>query len=153
ILRQHPQIQMAAVKETHFFDDEQRDWESPDYSGLHAHFLAGDNRLRGEATPITMYWRPAVRRLHRYSSEIRIILILRDPVTRAFSNWRQERAEGRETLPFSEAIRSGRARLFDQGTAEGLHRYYSYVERGWYGEQLKYLFAHFPKHQIHCEIH
>ena len=30
IFRRHPQIQMASVKETHFFDDEERNWKSPD---------------------------------------------------------------------------------------------------------------------------
>jgi hypothetical protein len=153
IFRQHPQVQMASVKETHFFDDEEKNWESPDYSELDKHFHANDDRLRGEGTPITMYWRPALRRLRGYNLTVRMVLILRDPVARAFSNWRHEFAHGRETMPFSEAIRGGRLRVRDQGTAEGLHRYFAYVERGFYGEQLSYLTGHFPRENIHCEVH
>jgi hypothetical protein len=152
IFREHPQIQMASVKETHFFDDERRDWRSPDYSLLDAYFARSDDRLRGEATPITMYWRPAVRRLHEYNPDIRIIVMLRDPVTRAYSNWRMEQLVGRETLSFSVAIRDGRYRVQRQGTAEGQHRFVSYIERGRYGEQLEYLISYFPKRNVHCEI-
>ena len=51
ILRRHPQLQMAAVKETHFFDDEQRDWDRPDYGALHANFPIEDDRLRRRSDP------------------------------------------------------------------------------------------------------
>jgi hypothetical protein len=152
IFREHPQIQMASVKETHFFDDEHLDWRSPDYGALDAYFARSDDRLRGEATPVTMYWRPAVRRLHEYNPEIRIIVILRDPVTRAYSNWRMEQVVGRETLSFSQAIREGRYRVQRQGTTEGLHRFVAYIERSQYGEQLDYLTSYFPKRNVHCEI-
>ena len=37
-LRHHPSVQMASVKEIHFFDDEQIDWSNPDYTRLHAQF-------------------------------------------------------------------------------------------------------------------
>lgn len=152
IFRRHPQIQMASIKETHFFDDETRDWNAPDYSALDAFFQSRDDRLRGEATPITLYWRPAIRRLRDYNPDIKIILILRDPVTRAFSNWQHEYSRRRETLPFSEAIRGGRSRVRAEAVTEGLQRYCAYVERGLYGEQLAYLVEHFPKRNIHCEI-
>jgi hypothetical protein len=153
IFRLHPQIQMASLKETHFFDDEERDWNSPDYGALHAYFAGQDDRLRGEATPVTMYWRPAVRRLHAYNPDIKLVILLRDPVTRAFSNWRHEYARRRETLPFSEAIRGGRSRVRDEIATGGLHRYFAYVERSLYGDQLSYLSEHFPKRNIHCEIY
>src|SRR5664279_605597 len=82
IFRIHPQIQMASLKETHFFDDDKHDWANPDYRVLDAFYPVDDDRLRGEATPITAYWPPAVRRLHAYNPDIKIILLLRDPVTR-----------------------------------------------------------------------
>lgn len=150
--RRHPQIQMARGKETHVFDDETADWANPDYTRLDAYFPADDGRLRGEATPITLYWRPAIRRLRDYNPDIKLILLLRDPVARAFSNWRQEFGAGRETLPFARAIREGRERVRREAEVEGLHRYYSYIDRSRYGGQLAYLSAHFPRAQIHCEI-
>lgn len=152
IFCQHHQIQMAATKETHFFDDESADWRHPDYSKLHAYFAADDGRLRGEATPITLYWRPAIRRLRDYNPDMKFIILLRNPATRAFSNWRHEIASGRENVPFNDAIRGGRSRVGLHAEVEGLHRYVSYVERGFYGQQLSYLLEFFPKRNVHCEI-
>ena len=150
IFRRHPQIQMASLKETHFFDDEDRDWSRPDYDALHALFPVNDGRLRGEATPITAYWRPAVRRLRDYNPDIKIILLLRDPVTRAFSHWQQEYSRRREAMLFADAIRGGRDRV--RNAPGGQHRFFSYVERGLYGDQLADLSGNFPKRNIHCEI-
>ncbi len=143
---------MASVKETHFFDDEQRDWTSAGYDALNQYFPGCDGRIRGEATPITFYWRPAIRRLHDYNPNVKFILTLRDPVVRAISNWKHEYLHGRETMPFAEAIRSGRQRVRDESSTEGLHRFRAYVERGLYGEQLDYLLRYFPEENIHCEI-
>jgi hypothetical protein len=35
-LKDHPEINLSTRKELHFFDDEQVDWQSPDYAKLHA---------------------------------------------------------------------------------------------------------------------
>jgi hypothetical protein len=152
LFRLHPEIQMARHKEPHFFDDEQRDWTDPSYDDLHAEFRKLDSRLRGESTPITLYWRPAIRRLHAYNPSVKLIFVLRDPVERTFSQWCKEYSLGRETLPFSQAIREGRARVRAEAEIEGLHRYVSYVERSLYGEQLQHALEYFPREAIHCEI-
>jgi hypothetical protein len=152
ICRWHPQIQMANTKETHFFDDEQQDWKSPDYRALDKFFTSQDDRLRGEATPITIYWRPAIRRLRDYNPDIKIVLLLRSPIDRTFSNWRKEYSIGRDVMSFDDAIRVGRDRVRIEGEIEGLHRYFAYVERSLYGQQLAYLINYFPRQQIHCEL-
>jgi sulfotransferase family protein len=152
LLKKHRQLDLARGKEAHFFDDESVDWDTPDYARLEALFDQPDGRLRGDATPVTAYWRPAVRRLARYNPDVKIIQILRDPVTRAFAQWRKTWAEGRETLLFSEAIRAYPERVRALAEVEGLERHFSYVERGFYGEQLAYLTQHFPRENLHCEI-
>jgi hypothetical protein len=152
LFRRHPHIQMARRKETHFFDDESRDWTRPDYGELELFFPTGSERLRGESTPITLYWRPAIRRLHAYNPEVKLIFLLRDPVTRAFSQWCKEYARGRETLAFSDAIRHGRARVRAESQTAEPNRYFSYVERGFYGEQLLHVLEYFPRGSVHCEI-
>ena len=65
LLRLHPALQMARKKETHFFDDETLDWNAPDTALLDAFYDPQDGRMRGESTPITLYWRPAQHRLVR----------------------------------------------------------------------------------------
>ena len=143
-----PQLSLAPVKETHFFDDETGvDWSDPDYGRLHAMFPAADRRPRGEATPIYLYWPNALERIARYNPAMRLIFLFRDPVERAWSHWRMEYARGWETEPFAWCIREGRARV-DSAEAPGHHRVFSYVERGFYAHQLERLLGLFPREQI-----
>ncbi len=147
-LQDHPQVGLSDLKEVHFFDDEGQDWSAPDYGAYHAHFdLADTNRKWGEATPIYLYWKHSLARIQAYNPAIRLIVLLRDPVERAFSHWKMEFARGVETHPFDWCIRAGRQRLF---AAEpwGFHREFSYVERGLYGAQIEHLLTLFPAHQL-----
>lgn len=145
-LADYPDIQLSKVKETHFFDDEAVDWERPDYRRYHAHFEAADGRICGEATPIYSYWPGSLERICAYNPAMKLILVLRDPVERAWSHWRMETMRGVEKAPFGWCIRQGRQRLFE-AEPWGHHREFSYVERGFYGEQLERLFGQFPKDQ------
>jgi hypothetical protein len=86
-------------------------------------------------------------RIAAYNPDMRLIVILRDPVERAWSHWRMEYARGVETHPFAWCVREGRQRLFD-AQPWGHHREFSYVERGFYGEQLERLFDLFPRDQV-----
>ncbi len=136
-LRDHPQIQLPDVKEVHFFDDESTvDWVQPDYAPYHANFDFSALQRRGEATPIYVYWPNSLERIVRYHPTIRLILIFRDPRLRAWSHWRMEHARGFETEPFAWCIREGRARVADNVETPGHHRVYSYIERGFYADQL-----------------
>ena len=146
-LGEEPGVAMATTKEVHFFDDEARDWAEPDYGAYHADFPPADGRPRGEATPIYLYWPNSLERIAAYNPGIRLIVLLRDPVARAWSHWRMETARGAETQPFAWCIRDGRQRLFD-AEPWGHHREYSYVERGFYGEQVERLLGLFPREQL-----
>jgi hypothetical protein len=148
-LRRHPGIQMAqGGKELHFFDDETQDWASPDYDELHRHY-EDDDRLRGEATPITVYWTPSHARVRRYNPAMKLILLFRDPALRAFSQWRKEYTRHMEPLEFGAAIREGRGRVAREAGAPGdATRLFSYVERGLYGAQIRALLDHFPREQL-----
>jgi hypothetical protein len=142
-----PDVALSRIKETHFFDDESRDWARPDYGAYHAWFDRAGRAACGEATPIYIYWPGCLERIAAYNPAMRLILVLRDPVERAWSHWRMEYARGAETRPFAWCVRQGRRRLFD-AEPWGIHREFSYVERGFYGEQVERLFALFPQDQV-----
>ena len=142
-----PGVALSNVKEVHFFDDEAVDWAAPDYGAYHAHFPARDGRVTGEATPIYAYWPGAMERIAAYNPAARLILLLRDPVERAWSHWKMEYARGVETAPFAWCIRQGRQRLFE-AQPWGVHREFSYVERGFYGEQVEQVLGLFPREQL-----
>lgn len=146
-LAEDPAIGLSDVKEVHFFDDESIDWTRPDYDSYHVHFDWSRPAIRGEATPIYAYWPNALERIKAYSSTIKLILMLRDPVERAWSHWRMEHGRRAEAEPFSWCVRQGRQRLFS-ATPWGHHREFSYVERGFYGAQLERLYSLFPREQV-----
>jgi hypothetical protein len=143
-----PALELPAIKEAHFFDDEERvDWQAPDYDPYHA--LFGDSaRLWGEATPIYLYWPNALERIRAYNPAMKLILLFRDPVERAWSHWKMEYARGKETERFNWCIRDGRARLANSKPYPGFDRVYSYVERGFYGRQLARALDLFPREQM-----
>ena len=147
-LRSHPDIGLPEPKELHFFDNEALDWRDPPYAKLHGHFSGFEDRaVLGEATPIYCYWPNSLERIQRYNSAAKIILLFRHPAMRAFSHWRMEKVRGADTLSFSEAIRAGRSRVADDSTAPGYHRVFSYIERGFYSEQVRRLRRLFPASQ------
>jgi hypothetical protein len=123
------------------------DWSRPDYGPYHARFADPAGRPCGEATPIYSYWPQSLERIAAYNPAMKLILALRDPVERAWSHWRMEYARGAETQPFAWCIREGRQRLL-QARPWGHHREFSYVERGFYGEQLERALALFPRDQL-----
>jgi hypothetical protein len=142
-----PDVSLSRVKEVHFFDDEGQDWARPDYGAYHAQFAPFDGRPRGEATPIYLYWPGSLERIAAYNPGARLIVMLRDPVQRAWSHWKMEYARGAEAQPFAWCIRQGRQRLFD-AEPWGFHREASYVERGFYGEQIARLYEIFPRDHV-----
>lgn len=146
-LKTHPRLCMARKKEVHFFDNEQFFTDDPvEYSRYHAFFSPGFlKNICGEATPNYMYWYPAPRRIWEYNPEMKLIFILRNPIDRAFSAWNMEHQRKREYLPFSQAIRTENQRM--KSALPFQHRVCSYVDRGFYTDQIRRFWHYFPRNQ------
>ena len=143
-LRQHPQICLPEKKELHFFDREENFAKKPNYKKYHAHFHpAASHRVIGEATPIYMYWNPAPARIWTYNPEMKWILVLRNPVERAFSAWNMETKRGAEQASFREAVVTEAERCRQALPLQ--HRVFSYVDRGFYAHQVRRLFDIFGR--------
>lgn len=155
-LREHPQICMAdkkrvnnfLISEVHFFDNES--WfnnPNPDYSRYHAGFSPNpSHKLLGETTPIYMYWHDAPRRIWQYNSDMKLIVLLRNPIERAYSHWNMERSRNTEHLPFWDAVRDEQNRCREALPYQ--HEIYSYVDRGFYLAQLRRLWFYFSKKNV-----
>lgn len=149
-LRRHSAIQMARIKEVHHFDDEKNvDWATPAHDRLHTHFdWTVEGVRRGEATPIYTYWPRSLERLKTYNSGARLIIGLRHPVHRAHSHWKMEVTRGADTLSFEEAVSdAGRQRV--ASAPGGVHRVYSYIERGFYAAQVERVLRLFAREKVH----
>lgn len=146
-LRTHPELCMAAQKEVHYFDTEaQFAVEQPDYAVYRAQFTpTGSQRLLGDATPIYMYWEPAPARIHRYNPAMKFIVMLRNPITRAFSHWNMAQKLRWDPLPFEDALRAESKRREEALPLQD--RRLSYVDRGFYCAQLERIWALFPVEQ------
>ena len=154
-LAEHPAIGMSAQKEAHLFDAEDYtpDWSPADIDERYRRYYqhCPDASIRGEATPIYMYMPEVAAELRRYNPALKLIVLLRDPVARAISDYYMQTARDRETMPLWLALLAEPFRLAweaDPRRQRSASREHSYRTRGLYGLQLQNLYRHFPKDQV-----
>ena len=146
-LSRHPDIAMGDQQEIHFFDNDELFISEPDYEQLHKHYpLLALSKIAGDCTPSYMYHEPAAERIFKYNPKIKFLVLLRNPVDRAFAHWNMQRFRNREPLDFFDAVREEQTRIAGAPATEA--RRFAYVERGFYGRQLERVFKFFPREQV-----
>lgn len=109
-LGSHPEIYMSAIKEPHHFSstDVPGSWRRPgigDQESYDALFRTSEGyQYRGEASTSYLWDPQTPAALWNYNPESRIVILLRDPVERAFSHYLMHVRDGRESRPFANAI-------------------------------------------------
>ncbi len=167
-LVEHPQVmpmfpRVQRRKSPHFFDinyGRGADW----YLSHFPTRLARNARRRragaaqvGETSPYYLFHPAAAARIRETAPQARLIAILREPVSRAHSNYFDRVVAGTEDLPtFEQAIDAEEGRLSGV-TNEWLavpdhysfdHDHHTYLARGRYAEQLRIYFEYFPREQL-----
>ncbi len=162
-LSKHPDIVSAFKKEIYFFDRTYRRgliWYRsffPTHSQMRsANQDAQTKLITGEATPDYIFHPHAPKRIFEHIPQAKLIVVLRNPVDRAYSNFVLHRRRAIETLSFEQAIACEEQRL--AGELERMlddeHYYsfnrqnYSYLARGVYAEQLERWYKYFSQDQI-----
>ena len=160
-LATHPGLYLSPVKEPKFYltdgrpppRDRQRGpgdahsagewmWRREEYLRLFDGAPAGT--VRGESTPFYLYDRAAHARLASDVPGIKVIVIVRDPVDRAVSNFVHLRADGLEPEPdFLTAVR-----LEEQRIEAGWAPFWHYRGLSRYGAQLRDLYRHVPPENV-----
>lgn len=145
-LRQHPQIFLPVQKEPCFFCFENH---SPNYVNGKFAFAATNieayqklyasapsGSLCGDmSTPYLYLYEKTIAGIKKYcvdSSSIKIIIILRNPTERAFSQFAWRKRDGREPLSFAQALNDESDRIRNNWSID-----YHYAQRGLYSEQVK----------------
>ncbi len=157
-LARHPALYMSSVKEPKFFLTDgppparggpgdvqtyrEHVWRREDYEALFDPAPAGV--LRGESTPFYLYDRAAQQRIRALIPDAKLIVILRDPVERAHSNWTHLWSAGLD--PIGDVVRACAEE--DRRAAAGWADFWRYTALGRYGEQLEYLYTVFPSDQV-----
>lgn len=147
-LKAHPSIEMGRQKELHFFDNEEHFSQThTSYEVYHGAFPPLQyGKLFGEATPIYLYWEPALPRIWTYNPNIKLIACLRNPITRAYSHWNMEYKRSWDSLTFPEALKWEWER--SREALQLQHRVFSYQSRGFYSEQIRRWRRFFPDEQL-----
>src|SRR5207244_9507652 len=139
-LQKHPQITLGDQQEIHFFDNDELFAGPVDYELLHRHFPpVKKGTIAGDCTPSYLYHQPAMERIWNYNPHIKLIILLRNPIERAFAHWNMQRFKGREALDFLEAVKEEAKRISRAASAVEARRI-AYVDRGRYSEQLERVF-------------
>src|SRR2546423_14540168 len=77
---------------------------------------------------------------------MKFIVILRNPIERAFSQWNMQRTRGIEPFDFLDAVAAEPRRIAESAPKQ--LRKFSYVDRGRYAEQLERAFRLFPRERF-----
>ncbi len=156
-LAAHPQVRFPLMtKSVHWFDVQYQ--RSPAWyrAGFPLRSAVERDARRlgapvvvGEAAPYYGFHPFVPARIADHLPEVRLVMILRDPVTRAWSQFHHERARGWEPLADfgaaldAEEVRLDRAEevLAGRPGHHLAHQHQSYVARGRYAEQVQRLWA------------
>jgi Sulfotransferase domain len=165
-LCQHPGIIPAMDKEIHFFDNPHHRAQGEFWYRSHFCIESEKHQLKekmgylpltGEATPSLIFSYHTPKFVSSLVPDIKLIILLRDPIDRAFSHYNHNyRREGKELLSFEDAIEKETERIEndlecliqDENFDEENIKRYSYIHRGFYDEQLERWFQYFSKEQF-----
>jgi len=162
-LKKHPCIHSAVEKEVGFFDIHFQlglNWYRGNFPTKIEKFF-GENIERkkfitGEATPNYLFHPLVPKRLAKTIPNIKLIIMLRNPIDRAYSDYNMSVRAGVERLSFEDAIKNEAVRLEDEVEKFFKNEFhigknfmlYAYLARGRYFEQIKFWQTYFPKEQF-----
>jgi hypothetical protein len=153
-LDQHPDMKLSRPKEVHFFDEQY-------HRGL-AYYrrvfpFAWRGLITGEASPYYFFHPLVPQRVCESLPGVKVIVLLRNPIMRAYSHYHMQRRAGVEPLEsFDEAVaaEAGRLegeehRILTNGNYIPLaYKRYSYVARGMYHVQAQRWIGALGREQI-----
>ena len=155
----HPNVSAALRKEVHYFDfqyEKGLDWYLAHFPAARPFWIAGPKSVTGEASPYYLVHPLAPGRVWRFNRAMKLIVILRDPIARAWSHYRHEVRRGIENLSFKRAIDAEADRLAGKGQSlrrgpdyySYAHHHFAYLDRGRYAHYLQAWLELFPRPQM-----
>lgn len=162
-LLQHPSIFPPLTKQIHFFDryyDRGIPWYKICFPYRWQKFtrqkISKGNFVTGEATVHYMLHPLAPKRIAKILPNVKLIVMLRNPIDRAYSHYQMEYTNKNEVLLFEEALKTepewSRVEFEKMANDENYdslkypHR--AYLSTGYYAQHLKRWFEYFPRNQF-----
>ena len=149
-LNEHPEIVMSTKKETDYFSNESIEKQGMYYGKkrimtlerYHSLFPVSENKIYGEASVSYLFYKDVPKKIKDYNANAKIIVMLRNPIDRAFSHYLMDYRLGLSSNSFDQIIKK-------KLNNKKAHLYYQqYVELGLYYNQIKRYFDFFGKENI-----
>ncbi len=156
-LRSHPEIFLPSQKEPCFFcfSEKELNYKRGKFSFAVTDSVkyfrlfekATTNQVTGEiSTPYLYLHKQTIESIQRIYSGValpKIVIILRNPVERAYSQYLWKVRDGREELSFFDALKAENNRIIENYSID-----YHYAHRGLYAEAVKEYMEKFPYMKI-----
>jgi hypothetical protein len=156
---QHPCVLSAAYDELGFFDSNFHlglNWYRSLFPTIFSKWIVKQKKqfaITGEDTPFYI-WNPLVaKRILKIIPNIKLIVLFRNPVDRAYSNYHLGVRAGSEKLSFEDAIQMELKKLdkINDEIEQDVNKYTtprSYIAKGFYADQLKIWLELFSSEQL-----
>jgi hypothetical protein len=156
-LRQHPEVFMSPVKEPGYFKFDPDAAVVPGHPAETADLaryldLFADvrgERAIGEASASYLNHVHAATRIRAAVPDARVVVVLREPVERAYSSYSMRVAEGTEDRTFAEVVDAE----LDRAHRERIAGRWHYVGAGLYGRHLQRYYDRFPGDRIDVHLY
>ncbi|MEL7147576.1 MAG: sulfotransferase domain-containing protein [Bacteroidota bacterium] len=147
LLAQHPDIFLPKKKELHFFDlDEHYQKGLNWYRSFFPFSVIGAKKLVGEVTPRYIFDTKVPERCYQVLPQAKFIVLLRDPVDRAYSHYHQSNSKFRLSMSFEEFINKTTIPIERDGILEQWES--QVLEKGCYHEQIQRWYQWFAPEQF-----
>jgi len=147
VFKHHPQVFLPTVKEPYYFVEAtfprytQHRFDKKSYLRLYED--ATSKQIKGDFSPGYFTSSKAAGRIFRNNPDPKIIIILREPVSRAFSDYLMFKRKGRITYSFIDAIKMEMDRL-KSGKVEDPF----FIYTGCYGTHVQRFMDYFPRDNL-----
>lgn len=161
VLGLFPQSRGKKSTDWFFADNEHSEswYRSHFHTARHRDRLAeqlGHAPVGGEASPYYVWDRRIAPQAKALAPDVKSILLVRDPVERAWSHYQERTQNGVEPLGFAAALAAEERRLegehermtSDERYHSTAHDWYSYRSRGVYLPQIEHWLEHFDRDQL-----
>lgn len=145
ILGQHPDIYTSSFKEPHFFDIPENF-----SNGLHwyekTYFKKADKKIIADFTPSYFFDENAPKRIFEsLGGNMKFLVIIRNPVDRAYSHYLHSKRDHHETEDFEKSLKLEVSRLkyYEDQSDYLSYLRHSYVHQGLYSQMLERYLLYF----------
>lgn len=144
----HPNIYLSK-EEIHFFDNENNFKKGLKW---YRNFFKNINKkMIGEKTPSYVFFKKSIDRIHKLYPNMKLILFIREPISRAYSQYNMSQQVSRNDRCAISKNKSFLDVIKDNKKSKNLTTR-TILQRGFYIDQINYILTKFKKEQLHIAI-